>query len=121
MSITNIDAYVEESSSLVPLLEPTYPSQTLSASPHVYTITQTDYVYSTITIPTQESEPQPTVSDIIDPIITPIDEDGWEQHALPFLPAILAFAVIGLLALTGCLIYSAYRTSQVCQIGRAHV
>ncbi|KAI8350170.1 hypothetical protein BD560DRAFT_427469 [Blakeslea trispora] len=115
MSIKSINTNTKTRSSLKPFFKSTYTRQASFVRPHVHTITQTDYVYSTIIIPTLEPEPQPTTPNPIESVILPIDDDGWEQHVLPFLPTILAFAVIGLLALMGCLVYSTYRASQACQ------
>ncbi|KAI9275055.1 hypothetical protein EDC94DRAFT_591936 [Helicostylum pulchrum] len=71
------------------------------------TITYTDYVASTITA----SNYKPTVSNNgYEP--TTYAEDVWEHRIHRFLPVILAFAIIGILTVLGCLVYLAYRFYQ---------
>ncbi|KAI8080671.1 uncharacterized protein B0P05DRAFT_69408 [Gilbertella persicaria] len=73
------------------------------STPTVRIITQTDYIYSTIFAPNE-----PTLSEQI----PSVDNDEWEHHMRSFFPVVLAFAIIGVLVVIGCLIYLAYRFCQ---------
>jgi hypothetical protein len=86
---------------------------TRTSSLPVATITQTDYITSTIVA--SESVPTSTLSDI------PYDayaEDLWEERIHRFLPVILAFAIIGVLTVLGSLVYLAYRFYQANRASR---
>lgn len=74
------------------------------------TITQTDYVTSTITA---SSVPEPTTTSLVPETNTHLyAEDVWEHRIHRYLPVILAFAIIGILTVLGSLIYLAYRLYQ---------
>ncbi|GAN10301.1 hypothetical protein MAM1_0341c09839 [Mucor ambiguus] len=74
------------------------------------TITQTDYVTSTITA---TSVPESTTTSLVPQENTHLyDEDVWEHRIHRYLPVILAFAIIGILTVLGSLIYLAYRLYQ---------
>ncbi|KAL9557101.1 hypothetical protein MBANPS3_001558 [Mucor bainieri] len=76
------------------------------------TITQTDYVTSTITA--SMVVPEPTSATTITPETNThlYAEDVWEHRIHRYLPVILAFAIIGILTVLGSLIYLAYRLYQ---------
>lgn len=75
----------------------------------IATITQTDYVTSTITA---SSVPDPTTSIVPESETNLYAEDVWEHRIHKYLPVILAFAIIGILTVLGSLIYLAYRLYQ---------
>lgn len=76
----------------------------------IATITQTDYVTSTITA---SSVPEPTSTNIVPETNRHLyAEDVWEHRIHRYLPVILAFAIIGILTVLGSLIYLVYRLYQ---------
>ena len=77
------------------------------------TITYTDYITSTVV---SSSTPILTTTSAIVSAETetnnPFSEDQWEHRIHRFLPVIIAFAIIGILAVLGSLIYLAFRFYQ---------
>ncbi|CEP08434.1 hypothetical protein [Parasitella parasitica] len=82
----------------------------------IATITQTDYVTSTITA---SSVPEPTTI-VPESETNRYAEDVWEHRIHRYLPVILAFAIIGILAILGGLGYLAYRLYQASKQRRRH-
>jgi hypothetical protein len=74
----------------------------------IATITQTDYVISTVIA---SNVPEPTT--IVPETKTDIyAEDIWAHRIHRYLPVILAFAIIGILTVLGSIVYLAYRFYQ---------